>query len=70
MELSRRSRKKLCKKTDRDTRNISIEKNNSSYLDNETIYFSNVLEAQDYGKRNPGIRIMRSPCGNGFIAKQ
>lgn len=50
--------------------NISIEKNNSSYLDNETIYFSNVLEAQDYGKRNPGIRIMRSPCGNGFIAKQ
>ena len=50
--------------------NISIEKNNSSYLDSETIYFSNVLEAQDYGKRNPGIRIMRSPCGNGFIAKQ
>ena len=45
-------------------------KNNSSYIDSETIYFENVFEAQDYAKANPSIKITRSPTGVGFIAKK
>lgn len=45
-------------------------KDNSSFLDSETIYFENVIEAQNYAKANPSIKITRSPSGIGFITKK
>lgn len=44
----------------------NLEKDLLTYIP----WFSNVIEAQEYAKKNPMILITRSPCGNGFIAKK
>lgn len=41
-----------------------------SFINDDTLWFSDVKEAQEFAKQNTGISITRSPCGNGFIAKK
>lgn len=76
-KITFKSNIKICINDNTNEIYLEIESNHSLNKTNEIVnlneeespWFADAIEAQEFAKQNPKTIITRSPCGNGYIAK-